>query len=65
MTDKTLFRGREHEAAPVTTLHRVTLDICEACIDGVGDECHTAGCALFLHSVDIPITVAQVMIRGV
>jgi hypothetical protein len=22
------------------TLHRVTLTLCRACIDGVGDECH-------------------------
>lgn len=29
--------------------------LCEACIDGEGEECHTPGCALWLHSVDLPI----------
>lgn len=34
----------------------VTIDICQACLDGEGDECHTPGCALFLHAVDLPFT---------
>ena len=29
--------------------------LCQECIDGIGKECNTPGCALFLHSVDIPI----------
>ena len=29
--------------------------ICEACLEGVGSECHTPGCALWLHKVDLPI----------
>ncbi len=29
--------------------------ICEACIKGEGSECHTPGCVMFLHSVDLPI----------
>jgi hypothetical protein len=33
----------------------VVVSICDACIDGEGQECHTPGCALFLHSVDLPI----------
>jgi hypothetical protein len=28
--------------------------LCDACIDGQGKECHTPGCAMFLHAVDIP-----------
>lgn len=36
-------------------LFRVTLLICEGCLDGVGQECHTAGCAYFLHAVDLPL----------
>lgn len=36
-------------------LKRVEITICEACLDGEGDECHTPGCALYLHSVDLPI----------
>ncbi len=37
------------------TLRRVTMTICDACIDGLGKECHTHGCALWLHRVDLPI----------
>lgn len=33
----------------------VEIRLCEACLDGVGQECHTPGCALFLHRVDLPI----------
>jgi len=33
----------------------VKIRICQACIDGDCHECHTPGCALFLHSVDLPI----------
>lgn len=31
------------------------IHLCEACIDGIGEECHTPGCALWLHAVDLPI----------
>lgn len=40
-------------------VRKVRLNLCEACIDGVGSECHTPGCDLFLHSVDIPILAAK------
>jgi hypothetical protein len=33
----------------------IKIRICEACLDGIGQECHTPGCALFLHSVDLPV----------
>jgi len=33
----------------------IKIIICEACLYGEGEECHTPGCALFLHSVDLPI----------
>lgn len=36
-------------------LKTIKITICEACLKGEGEECHTPGCALFLHSVDIPI----------
>lgn len=36
-------------------IERVTVSLCSACIDGVGKECHTPGCALYLHAVDLPI----------
>lgn len=36
-------------------LLKIIITICEACLKGEGSECHTPGCALFLHAVDIPI----------
>ena len=30
-------------------LRRVTLDICEPCIEGAGGECHTPGCAFWMR----------------
>jgi len=36
-------------------IKHIAIRICEACLAGEGDECHTPGCALFLHSVDLPI----------
>jgi hypothetical protein len=34
---------------------RVAMSICRPCLDGVGQECHTPGCALWMHKVDLPI----------
>lgn len=31
-------------------VHLVQLWLCEACLLGTGQECHTPGCALFLHN---------------
>jgi len=36
-------------------LRTVVARICVACIRGEGEECHTPGCILWLHKVDIPI----------
>ena len=36
-------------------VRRVIVNLCVACIKGEGQECHTPGCALFLHRVDLPI----------
>ena len=33
----------------------VVVRLCVPCIKGEGEECHTPGCALWLHRVDIPI----------
>lgn len=42
----------------------VQMQICKACLDGVGQECHTAGCAMWLHKVDLPFdpNIYQVII---
>lgn len=37
------------------TLRNVNITICQPCLDGIGSECHTPGCALYLHHVDLPI----------
>jgi len=31
-------------------LKRIVITLCEACLKGEGEECHTPGCALFLHN---------------
>lgn len=36
-------------------LKHIAITICEACLEGEGVQCHTPGCALFLHLVDLPI----------
>jgi hypothetical protein len=33
----------------------IEIRICEACLNGEGRECHTPGCAYFLHEVDLPV----------
>lgn len=47
-----------------TTVREYKLWLCDPCVDGKGSECHTPGCALFLHAVDIPIILAQVQRDG-
>jgi len=41
------------ETEPQT--HLIQIRVCQPCLDGIGSECHTAGCALWLHKVDLPI----------
>jgi hypothetical protein len=36
-------------------LRLIAINICQPCLDGEGQECHTPGCALWLHRVDLPI----------
>ncbi len=36
-------------------IKKIEIWLCELCLNGEGEECHTPGCALFLHSVDLPI----------
>lgn len=36
-------------------LKRITITICEPCLNGEGSECRSPGCALYLHRVDLPI----------
>ncbi len=40
---------------PKLQLITIKIQICDACLQGEGDECHTPGCALYLHHVDLPI----------
>lgn len=35
-------------------LKKITIIICEACLNGEGEMCHTPSCALCRHKVDIP-----------
>jgi hypothetical protein len=44
------------QAYPEPQLHRVTLTICDLCLDGAGGECHVPGCAMWISAApDIPI----------
>jgi hypothetical protein len=36
-------------------LRKIEIIICDDCLKGIGKECHTPGCALYLHRVDLPI----------
>ncbi len=36
-------------------LKQIKITICEACLRGIGKECHTPGCALWMHKVDLPV----------
>lgn len=37
-------------------IKKIIIDICEACLNGEeeGEQCNTAGCALWLHLIDYP-----------
>lgn len=37
-------------------LKYIALWVCQKCLDGIKSECHTPGCALYLHRVDLPIS---------
>lgn len=38
-------------------IKQIKISLCEACLNGEGEECHSPGCALFLHnSPGYPIT---------
>ena len=37
-------------------LKKIVTWVCQACLDGEGKMCHTPGCVLFLHTVDLPWT---------
>jgi hypothetical protein len=39
----------------MTQVKEYAIYLCEECINGIGKECHTPGCGLFLHTVDLPI----------
>jgi hypothetical protein len=32
-------------------VYKIQINICEACLKGIGQECHTPGCANFLKDV--------------
>jgi len=36
-------------------LKYIKIWICEDCLNGIGEVCHTPGCALIRHKVDLPI----------
>ncbi len=55
LTKLGLWTREEQVGEPPPKVHLVAIQICQACLDGEDEECHTPGCALFLHAVDLPI----------
>lgn len=45
-------------------LFRAKITICQGCVDGDGQECHSPGCSLYLHRVDLPIEVDEMVEIG-
>lgn len=39
---------------PEIPVHLVQLWLCDSCLDGEGEECHTPGCSLWIHDVPKP-----------
>lgn len=49
---------KKKHLAPVirpVQLKLIAIWICDLCLKGTPKECHTPGCALYLHHVDLPI----------
>lgn len=51
--------AKSQTAADPIILKQIVIWICEPCLNGEGKECHTPGCALWLHRVDLPIRLAR------
>jgi hypothetical protein len=49
-------KGGELTAECVTCIQPILLDLCAACREGFGGECHTPGCSLWLNRApDLPL----------
>lgn len=47
-------KRNEDTVEPLVRLVQILL--CDSCLQGIGQECHTPGCALFMHRCpDFPI----------
>lgn len=44
-------------------LKKVEIILCEDCLNGEGVQCHTPGCALFLHHVPGPMPIMPELYR--
>lgn len=40
-------------------LYRCSITLCAGCISGEGQECHSPGCYLYHHRIDLPINVDE------
>ena len=47
-------RGKPIDYEPEIPVRLVQLWLCDLCLDGEGDECHTPGCSLWIHDVPKP-----------
>jgi hypothetical protein len=48
-------KGFTTDAPEEPEVVHIAIDICRPCLAGEGEECHTPGCALWMHRVDLPI----------
>lgn len=49
-------QARHEAGGRAMKLKHIKIILCEACLNGSGGECHTPGCAMFLHDApDLPI----------
>jgi hypothetical protein len=46
--------GTEVTRDPEIPVHLVQLRLCDPCLDGVGEQCHTPGCSLWIHDAPKP-----------
>jgi len=46
------------------SVNRVEFDLCDACLDAIGDECHTPGCILFLSRAPDLAIRDKIVLRG-
>lgn len=54
----------EKVAAPIDGDELLDVKVCARCCAGLGGQCHTPGCSLWMHNVEaIPVNATQAVIK--